>query len=477
MDRSTSRSEIARPGRRIPIAQASTYWDSVTIAPGLGTGEFAAPSTFRLGTSNEIELYRNSHSALIAADLNGDGWSDLVTSPGAVLLTHAPTANHVPILSAGPDQVLDGGTQEVRFDAIASDADNDWLEFVWRDAGGRIVESWPHFCSGVGPGTYTVTASDAHGGVATDSMTVVARAESDPFVEVAAPVAGEVVSAQTPYTISWTHANEATIASYRILSSTTDGRTFTPIAGCASLPRTASSCVWANPGPVSTIARVQIEAYDAAGHRLTFSPSGRFEIAAGPPVALPRGWFSRDIGSVGEPGSATFDGTTFTVSGSGRDIWGTADEFQYTFTLVNGDFDIVARVESVQNVNQWTKAGLMIRESVAPGARHASVFVTPTTVKGIAFQRRPVTDGGSVNTSGPATTAPVWLRLSRTGNNVSAYCAERRDGTVDADRHTGLRFACVQPASRTRRVEPCPWNAGARRVRSRRGVVARHRFV
>ena len=141
MDRSTSRSEIARPGRRIPIAQASTYWDSVTIAPGLGTGEFAAPSTFRLGTSNEIELYRNSHSALIAADLNGDGWSDLVTSPGAVLLTHAPTANHVPILSAGPDQVLDGGTQEVRFDAIASDADNDWLEFVWRDAGGRIVES------------------------------------------------------------------------------------------------------------------------------------------------------------------------------------------------------------------------------------------------------------------------------------------------------------------------------------------------
>ena len=91
---------------------------------------------------------------------------------------------------------------------------------------------------------------------------------------------------------------------------------------------------------------------------------------------------------------------------------------------------------SVQNVSQWTKAGLMIRESVAPGARHASVFVTPTTVKGIAFQRRPATDGGSVNTSGPATTAPVWLRLSRAGNNVTAYSRSAATGPWTLDRHS-----------------------------------------
>ena len=50
-----------------------TYWDSVTIAPGLGTGDFAAPSTFRLGSSNGDEPYRNTQNAIAAADLNGDG--------------------------------------------------------------------------------------------------------------------------------------------------------------------------------------------------------------------------------------------------------------------------------------------------------------------------------------------------------------------------------------------------------------------
>lgn len=78
------------------------------------------------------------------------------------------------------------------------------------------------------------------------------------------------------------------------------------------------------------------------------------------------------------------------------------------------------RVASVQNVDVWTKAGLMIRETVAAGARHASLFVTPSTVKGVAFQRRTTATGTSVHTAGPAITAPVYLRLSRTGEFVNA---------------------------------------------------------
>jgi len=396
------------------------YWDSVTITPGLGTGSFGDPSTFRLGTSNDEELYRNTHNALVAADLNGDGWSDLVTSPGAVLLGRAPTTNRAPVVSAGPDQVLVGGDPDAHFDAIATDADNDWLEFVWRDSAGNVVGRWPHFC-GQGAGTFTVTVSDGHGGVATDTMTVFPRGENDPFVGIVAPALDETVSIQMPYSIRWAVGNAGAVASYRVLFSTNDGQTFTTVPGCASLPATASSCVWSAPGPVSTTARVQVEAYDAASHRLTFTASDRFQIVAGPPTTLPRGWLSRDVGRVGEPGSATFDGTTFTVRGSGRDIWDAADEFHWAFLVTSGDFDVIARVASVQNINQWTKAGLMIREEAAPGARHASVFVTPTTAKGIVFQRRVTTDDISSSTAGPSITAPVWLRLSRAGNNVTAY--------------------------------------------------------
>ena len=65
------------------------------------------------------------------------------------------------------------------------------------------------------------------------------------------------------------------------------------------------------------------------------------------------------------------------------------------FTKPSGDFQILALVESVQQINAWTKAGLMIRENLNPGARHASLFVTPG--KGVAFQRRTVENSVSVS--------------------------------------------------------------------------------
>ncbi len=369
-----------------------------------------------------MELHRNTHNALAAADLNGDGWPDLVTSPGAVLLTHAPAANHVPVVSAGPDQMVANGEPNVRFDAIATDADNDWLEFVWRDSTGRVSGTWPHFCGGEGPGTYTVTVSDGHDGVATDSMTVFPRAgENDPSVAITSPIAGETVSNQGPYTIRWTAFQLGAVASFRVLSSADHGRTWTTVPGCGGLIASATSCTWAHPGPLSQTALVEVDAYNGDQARLAFQTSDEFQIVSGPRTSLPSGWFNTDVGPVGEPGSATFDGAAFTVNGSGRDVWNTVDELHYAYTFASGNFDLVARVGSVQNINQWTKAGVMIRESLAPGARHASVFVTPTTVKGIAFQQRPTTGGASVSTAGPSTTAPVWLRLSRAGNDVTAY--------------------------------------------------------
>ena len=137
----------------------------------------------------------------------------------------------------------------------------------------------------------------------------------------------------------------------------------------------------------------------------------------------PAGWTNGDIGQVAAAGSSLFNPREdqFTVTGSGADIWNRADEFHFVRTSVQGDFSFYATVNSVENVDVWTKAGLMIRESEAPGARHASVFVTPTTTKGIAFQRRTTANGLSVHTAGPAMTGPVLLLLKRTGDLISAY--------------------------------------------------------
>ena len=88
-------------------------------------------------------------------------------------------------------------------------------------------------------------------------------------------------------------------------------------------------------------------------------------LAAGsaPVPTLPSGWSHADIGSVGAAGTTIYDGSasTFTVSGGGADVWGTADALQFAYQPVSGDTRVIARVATIQNVNAWTKAGVMIR--------------------------------------------------------------------------------------------------------------------
>ena len=142
-------------------------------------------------------------------------------------------------------------------------------------------------------------------------------------------------------------------------------------------------------------------------------------------MATPADWGSTDIGSVPLPGNSTYDAGTFTITGSGADIWGTSDAFHYVYTNLNGDGTIVVRVASVSNVNAWVKAGVMIRETLAADSPHAFMLVSAS--KGVAFQRRDATGGTSVNTAGTASTAPHWVKLVRSGNTFTGY--ESADGT------------------------------------------------
>ncbi|MEP6592632.1 MAG: Ig-like domain-containing protein, partial [Acidobacteriota bacterium] len=141
-------------------------------------------------------------------------------------------------------------------------------------------------------------------------------------------------------------------------------------------------------------------------------------------TSVPAGWADSDVGSVPFAGSASYKNGIFTVTGSGADIWGSADAFHFATTSLNGDGTIVARVATVQNVDPWTKAGVMIRETHNAGSAHALILVSAG--KGVAFQRRAVTGGTSVSTAGSASTAPHWVRLTRSGNTFTAY--ESPDG-------------------------------------------------
>ena len=146
-----------------------------------------------------------------------------------------------------------------------------------------------------------------------------------------------------------------------------------------------------------------------------------------PPSTLPSGWSSADVGATGAQGSASASNGTFTVAGAGADVWGTADAFHYAYRPLNGDGSIVARVTSIQALNTWTKAGVMIRGSLSASSAHGFMLVAASATKGVPFQRRTFDGNTSVSTPGSQTTAPRWVRLVRSGNVLSGY--ESADGS------------------------------------------------
>jgi len=131
-------------------------------------------------------------------------------------------------------------------------------------------------------------------------------------------------------------------------------------------------------------------------------------------------WTSQNIGAVGLPGSFSQSGPTFTVAGSGADIWSTADQFRFAYHPVSGPLTVTARVVSEQQTHAFAKAGVMIRASLATNSVHASVLLTPTN--GVSLHIRPTTGATSINVTGwiKGPVPPYWVRLARTGNTFIA---------------------------------------------------------
>jgi phosphatidylserine/phosphatidylglycerophosphate/cardiolipin synthase-like enzyme/regulation of enolase protein 1 (concanavalin A-like superfamily) len=145
-----------------------------------------------------------------------------------------------------------------------------------------------------------------------------------------------------------------------------------------------------------------------------------------PPSTLPSPWADRDIGAVPIAGSAQYSSGTFTITASGADVWGTADAFHFVYHTLTGDGSIQARVASVREANAWSKAGVMIRETLASNSKHA--FMLVSSARGVAMQWRPATGGTSLNATGSASAPPRWVRLVRSGNTITGY--ESADGST-----------------------------------------------
>lgn len=171
---------------------------------------------------------------------------------------------------------------------------------------------------------------------------------------------------------------------------------------------------------------------------------------------------------IGEPdfgigGQATQDetGTSIELWAGGDRLSGTGDDNGFVHRELDCDGVVVARIEEIENAVSLAQVGLQMRESLEPGARHASLVVESRTVgPRLLFLHRDVpSEATSRGSETPAVATPVWLRLERRGDVVSGSWSD--DGSAWSDAGSadlpglaptilvGLVAAANEPTSRT----------------------------
>lgn len=153
---------------------------------------------------------------------------------------------------------------------------------------------------------------------------------------------------------------------------------------------------------------------DLAATPNTLAPNSQITFTA-------RDFTPADIGSPTPPGASTPQANGLDVVAGGADIGGVADQFQFNYQLRSGDFDVQVRVPALGGSDVWAKAGLMARDTLAPGSRFAATFATPS-LAGCFFESRsgpgaPATVAGSLPVNYPYT----WLRLKRAGSQLTGF--------------------------------------------------------
>ncbi|MBW3625313.1 MAG: carboxypeptidase regulatory-like domain-containing protein, partial [Armatimonadetes bacterium] len=141
-------------------------------------------------------------------------------------------------------------------------------------------------------------------------------------------------------------------------------------------------------------------------------------------------WTDETIGANATPGSARVENNSLVVEAGGRDIWGNADEGQFVSQKVTGDFVATVKVTSVPDTDNWSKVGIDVRASNAPGSIHA--FPATSRNNGQTLMYRRATDGASARfaNTGGVFSDPVWLRVERKGNAISGFWSKDGGATV-----------------------------------------------
>ncbi len=125
---------------------------------------------------------------------------------------------------------------------------------------------------------------------------------------------------------------------------------------------------------------------------------------------------SNDVGKVKIAGSATYNeaNQTYTLEGSGTNIWFNKDEFQYLWKKLKGNFILTARVSFMgKGVEAHRKIGWMIRQSLDTSSAHVSAVIHGDGLTSLQYRK---SEGANMEEVKSDISAPDVVQLERRGN-------------------------------------------------------------
>ncbi|SNS84335.1 Por secretion system C-terminal sorting domain-containing protein [Ekhidna lutea] len=161
----------------------------------------------------------------------------------------------------------------------------------------------------------------------------------------------------------------------------------------------------------------------------TFSGSGSASIVQDFAYCTdaPSPWTSADVGNVGATGSICHIDGNFELSGSGRRIGKKSDSFYFTYQQLNGDGEIIARVNSLQNTHREAKAAVMFRESLDANSKFAMTAVVANpllTGTQAQLEYRNSTGANAKGKGYNSVQTPEFIRIVRSGNTFTSYVSD-----------------------------------------------------
>jgi len=133
-----------------------------------------------------------------------------------------------------------------------------------------------------------------------------------------------------------------------------------------------------------------------------------------------------DVGTVLHAGSVEYDAPkrSYTIAGSGENMWFASDAFQFAWKKVSGDVTLTADISFLgKGMNEHRKAVLMIRQSLDADSPYADAALHGSGLTSLQYREEKTAATHEIQAN---ISAPARLRIEKRGAYFSLWLADEK---------------------------------------------------